>query len=387
MRMEKTDVFCILLLLLCLFFLCSKCFAGSIYVVNSNNIAGLQNSAGSRPPVSLQKKLLIVHSYEKNHVCGQPQNDGAVKALEDSGWKSGKNLKIFVYYMDTKKKNNTPELIRQQADRVLKKIKIFEPDVILTLDDNAFRTVALPLAGTGTGIVFSGMNMQPEEYNKIRHFMKSREHPGENITGVYEKLHIKEAIKVFSNMITLKKILLLDDLSPTGKAIAEQIRLELYSKHDKENSNYDKGGLHCKIEQKTIRSWEEYKKIICTINSDPEISAFYPGAMLLKDKLGKTYTAPDIIAYTIKHAEKPGIAINYAFAKMGLIGGASVDFFAMGYQAGQKIVSIFNGANPGDLPIDDARKVALIFNLSRAKVLGIKIPNDILLAADEVFKK
>ncbi len=382
-----------LFLLSLLLFFCARCFAET------------------------QKKLFIVNSYERNHVCGQPQNDGAIKALEDSGWKPGKNLDIVDYYMDTKQKNNTPELIRQQADKVLKKIKVFQPDVILLFDDNAFRTVALPLQvaigkkqdtrnkiqetrnkgqetrdkrqetrckGQDTkskiGIVFSGMNVQPEVYNKIIHFMDNREHPGGNITGVYEKLHIREAIKVFSKLINLKKILLLDDLSPTGKAIAEQVKLELYSSHSKD-------ALPCKIERKTIKCWEEYKKVIHTINTDSEISAFYPGALLLKDSSGKTYTARDIIAYTIKHAKKPGIAMNYAFAKMGLLGGASVDFFAMGYQAGQKVAAILNGADPGSLPIDVAQRVALIFNLSRAKALGIKIPGDILLAADEVFKK
>lgn len=327
-----------------------------------------------------EKKILIVHSYERNHICGQPQNDGAIKALEDSGWKIGKNLDVSFYYMDTKRKNNTEKSIRQQAARVLKKINIFKPDAILTLDDNAFRTVALPLAGTRTGIVFSGMNVQPEKYNKIRHFMKNRQHPGGNITGIYEKLHIREAIKVFAHMIDLKKILILDDLSPTGKAIAEQVKLELYTNHGRDS-------LSCGIEQKTVRSWEEYKKIIHRINTDPSISAFYPGALLLKDSSGRTYTARDIIAYTVKYAKKPGIAINYAFAKMGLLGGASVDFFAMGYQAGKKLSEILNGADPGSLPIDDAKRVALVFNLSRAKALGIKIPDDILLSADEVFKK
>ncbi len=339
-----------------LFFFCDRCFA------------------------DLQKKIFIIQSYGKNNICGQPQNDGAIKALEDSGWKIGKNLDIAFYYMDTKRKNNTDQLIRQQADRALKKIKIFKPDVILTLDDNAFRTVALPLSGTRTGIVFSGMNVQPEKYNKIRYFMKNRSHPGGNITGIYEKLHIIEAIKVFAHMIDLQKILILYDLSPTGRAIAEQVKLELYTNHGRDS-------LACGIDQKTVRSWEEYKKIIHMINTDPSISAFYPGALLLKDSSGRTYTARDIIAYTIKYAEKPGIAINYAFAKMGLLGGASVDFFAMGYQAGQKLSAILNGTDPGSLSIDDAERVALVFNLSRAKALGIKIPSDILLSADEVFKK
>ena len=326
------------------------------------------------------KKLFIIHSYEQNHICGQPQHEGAMKAINESGWEVGKNLDMAVYYMDTKKKNNTPELIQHQAEKALIKIKRFNPDIILTLDDNAFRTVALPLAGTKISIVFSGINQQPENYNKIKHFMVTRKNPGSNITGIYEKLHVREAIQVLSNMLDLKKVLVLNDLSPTGKAISGQVKLELYSDQNKEP-------LPCKTEQRTIKSWEDYQNVIDMINSNPEIDAFYLGTLLLKDALGNTHTAPDIINYTINHAKKPAMGPNYAFIKMGLYGGASVDFFAMGYQAGQKVAAILNGADPGKLPIQDAQRIALVFNLSRAKALGIQIPDDILLAADEVFQK
>lgn len=176
-----------------------------------------------------KKRVFIVHSYEKNHICGQPQHDGAVKALEEGGWVEEKNLIITTYYMDTKRKNNTSGLIKEQGKIALARVKDFKPDILLTLDDNAFRTVALPLAGEPVKIVFSGMNKQPEEYNKIKYYLKDKKEPGNNITGVYEKLHVKKAIRVLSNMLELQKIRILSDLSPTGKAIAKQVELELES--------------------------------------------------------------------------------------------------------------------------------------------------------------
>lgn len=328
------------------------------------------------------KKIFIIHSYEQDHVCGQPQHDGAMKAMAESGLEVGNNLDLAVYYMDTKRKNNTPELIKLQAEAALKKIEKFQPDVILTLDDNAFKTVALPLAGSEYPIVFSGVNGQPETYNKINRFMENREQPGYNITGIYEKLHIQESIRVLSKMFDLNKVIILDDLSSTGRAISVQVDLELFSEQGKTSFPCD-----CEIEKRTITSWEEYKEFISRVNSDSEIDAFYLASLLLKDAEGNAYTAPDIVDYTIKNAVKPAIAPNYSFIKMGLYGGASVDFFDMGYQAGKKMVLILNGTAPGTLPIVDAQRVALAFNLSRAETLGLHIPNDILLAADEVFRK
>jgi ABC-type uncharacterized transport system substrate-binding protein len=43
------------------------------------------------------------------------------------------------------------------------------------------------------------------------------------------------------------------------------------------------------------------------------------------------------------------------------------------------------GEPPAGLPILEADRVALVFNLKRAKELGINIPRDILLAADEIY--
>lgn len=337
---------------------------------------GLPVKALAQPP----KKIIIVHSYEENHICGQPQHDGVIQALADAGWIVGKNVELSAYYMDTKRKNNTEALIARQASVALQEIERFDPDVVVTLDDNAFKTVALPLSGKPVNIVFSGMNGQPEDYNRYRRFMQNRSKPGGNITGVYEKLHIREAVQVLATMHRIKKTLILYDQSPTGKAIAKQVELEL-------RADQQTDPLPCAIAQKTILSWEMFRRTIDDINNSGEIGAFYLGVLLLRDASGNTYTANEIIDYIVANARKPAIGPNYAFIKLGLYGGASVDFFAMGQQAGKKVTEILAGASAGSLAIEDAQKVALVFNLARSEALGIDIPSDILLAADEVFRK
>jgi len=259
----------------------------------------------------------------------------------------------------------------------LQAIRQFQPDLLVVIDDSAFSTVVPSLVDQPVAVVFTGMNGQPEGYNSSFRFMESRERPGHNVTGVYEKLHIRDAVRIMGHILpNLKKIRVLTDPSPTGKAIARQVELELSSGSP----------LSCQVESRVIGNWEAFQKEIDAINRDPATGAYYLGTVMLKDQQGKVFTAPQMIDWALKKCRKPAMPINYSYCRLGLFGGASVDFKAMGRQAGEMAVAILNGTSPGDIPIVDAERYPLVFNLKRAQKLGVAIPLDILSAADLLIK-
>lgn len=318
-----------------------------------------------------------MNSYSKANVCSRPQQQGIIDTLMETGYSKNDNFVVKVFYMNTKRKFVTPVQINERGNLALQKINRFKPDVLVVLDDNAFRTVALKLVDKPIPIVFSGMNNKPEYYNKIKRWMETRARPGHNITGVHEKLHIWDALRIHKKLFPLtNRIVFITDDSPTGKAVQTQIITELLKADS----------FPCGWDIRVALSWEDYKQIIESIDRDENASAIYPVALrLLSERSGKVYAPPEILRWTVQHFHKPEIPLNHEFARLGLLGGASVDFYEMGKQAGRMIVKILKGADPAFIPIEEAERYVLVFNINRATQLGINIPKNVLLAADEVI--
>jgi putative tryptophan/tyrosine transport system substrate-binding protein len=74
------------------------------------------------------------------------------------------------------------------------------------------------------------------------------------------------------------------------------------------------------------------------------------------------------------------------FVEGGGLMAYAVDFPAIWRRAAIFIDKILKGANPADLPVEQATKFELIVNLKTAKALGITIPPAILLRVDEVIE-
>jgi putative ABC transport system substrate-binding protein len=82
----------------------------------------------------------------------------------------------------------------------------------------------------------------------------------------------------------------------------------------------------------------------------------------------------------------PSISPSPEGAESGFLLAYGADRPDMYRRAATYVRKILAGAKPGDLPVEQPTKFALVINLKTAKALGLTIPPALLLRADEVIQ-
>ena len=92
-----------------------------------------------------------------------------------------------------------------------------------------------------------------------------------------------------------------------------------------------------------------------------------------------------IAALAAKH-RLPAIYRSMEFIEAGGLMAYGPNYPDLYRRAATYVDKIFKGAKPGDLPVEQPTKFELIINLRTAKALGLTIPPQLLLRADEVIQ-
>ena len=82
----------------------------------------------------------------------------------------------------------------------------------------------------------------------------------------------------------------------------------------------------------------------------------------------------------------PVIGEGRELAEAGALLTYSADYIDIFRRSAEYVANILKGARPGELPIQQPTKFLLVVNAKTAKALGVKVPETILVRADEVIK-
>ena len=92
------------------------------------------------------------------------------------------------------------------------------------------------------------------------------------------------------------------------------------------------------------------------------------------------------IATLALEQQLPSMTWGYWYANQGCLLAYSARYDELEYRLGYYIDRILKGAKPGDLPIEQPTQYSLSINLKTANTLGLKLPQTLLLQADNFIE-
>jgi putative ABC transport system substrate-binding protein len=192
-------------------------------------------------------------------------------------------------------------------------------------------------------------------------------HPGGNVTG----------LSLMSTDISTKRLQLLKDTIPRLTRVAAIWNPDTPF-HPKVVEELKAAAPSLSIELKFVsaRSPEEFGPAFSAI-SRAHAQALY----MMDDPVFLTHRMT-----LTKLASKARLPVISAQRQYGGLLSYGANFGDLFRRSAGYVDKILKGAKPGDLPIEQPTKFELIVNLKTAKILGITIPQSILLRADEVIR-
>jgi putative tryptophan/tyrosine transport system substrate-binding protein len=154
-------------------------------------------------------------------------------------------------------------------------------------------------------------------------------------------------------------------------------------------------GLTSQLELKLLRPlWNSLGQQVKVLNASNDRGIDTAFADLVELRAGALFVCTEALFTSrrdqiVTLAARSAVPACYAFREFAAAGGLMSygANLADGYrQVGRYVGQILKGAKPGDLPVQQPTKFDLVINLRTAKVLGLTVPNTLLVNADEVIE-
>ena len=136
--------------------------------------------------------------------------------------------------------------------------------------------------------------------------------------------------------------------------------------------------LALEVQQIAVRAPNEVESVFSS-----SVAGNTEGVVLVDD--GMLIANAGVLGPIITKLRLPSIGFT-EFAQGGGLMGYGVNFPRMFRQAALLVDKVLKGVRPADLPIEQAVRFDLIFNLTAAKALGLTFPPAFLARADEVIE-
>ncbi len=203
-------------------------------------------------------------------------------------------------------------------------------------------------------------------------FGASLSHPGGNMTGLtstHTELAAKRVQLLKEAFPGIRRLAVLYFLAGSAAGVAEQLtEIERAAKV-----------LDLTVAAEQSPRVEDFGRAFASMQKlRPDALIVIENPMFFTNRVQLTKLAAEMripAIYNVSEYVQAGGFMNY---------GAS--YADLARRAAAHVVKILNGAKPGDLPIERPIKFEMVINMKTARVMGITIPQTLLLRADEVIQ-
>jgi putative ABC transport system substrate-binding protein len=280
--------------------------------------------------------------------------DGFKVRMAELGYREGQNVRYEFY-----NSKGDHELLKTMAEKLAHQ----KPDMIVTSSTSATVAAVKATEGTRIPVVFlSAGNAQ----KLIQSFASS----ASNVAGISSA----------SLELVGKRFELLKELAPKTKRIAMAI--------DPKGINYSASISEVKqtaakmgfiVWEIPVNTGDELVKAAYAITRKETDAIFVPPDSLLSDRA-------DVVVKQAFQERLPIVCSLLSLVERGCLASYAADYAALGRQGAVLVDKILKGTKAADLPIEMPRKLNLALNLKTAKAIGLIIPREILLRADELVE-
>jgi putative ABC transport system substrate-binding protein len=194
--------------------------------------------------------------------------------------------------------------------------------------------------------------------------------PGGNLTGV----------SMMASEMATKRLELLKEVAPRARRVGVLFSPDIRPLREAVLGSLTTTAAALGVELRPIDVLvaDELPRTFARLAADRADAIFVYGAMFLDEK-------ERALELARKH-RLPAIFYVSDFVDAGGLMSFGANFADAGGRAAYYVDKILKGARPGDLPIEQAVRFELVINLRTAKVLGLTVPQALLLRADRVIE-
>jgi len=313
--------------------------------------------ASAQPGTRIYRVAVILTTSPLAEMAGHdpvhPMIRGFVHGMRALGYIEGRNL-----ILERRTAGGTPE----RYPGIVAELVGLKADVIVTAGQSALIASAKS-TWSGVPIVTLGTD-DPVKHGLARSFAR----PGGNLTGL---------VVVTGPENIQKRLDLLKEAIPTASRVAYLATKQFWNHH------YTKALLQAAAALGVDMVHAEHKPqdLDATFAA---IERLRPDALFVSGGAESFGQRQQIVDFA-RRAHLPGMYPYTAMVEAGGLmsyGSSTADMFQ---RAAVYVDKILKGAKPGDLPVEQPTKFALVINLKAARALGLTIPQSLLIRADEVI--